>query len=66
MKEEFPWATFCVVVLTFIVAAVGGAVVIWGEPGALSFAEYARLLARFAIALGVLSIGRGIRHTARR
>lgn len=60
MKEEFPWATVCMVILLLIAAVVGGAVVIWGDNGALSFEQYLNDLGRFAIGLGLLGIGRGV------
>jgi hypothetical protein len=50
--------------LTLIVAVVGGAVVIWGDPGALSFKDYATILAGFAAGHGLLGIGRGIKAGA--
>ena len=58
--NDFPWSTFCVVILT-VVAAVGGmAVVIWGDPGTLTFENYLKYMGEYAIALGVLGVGRGI------
>jgi heme A synthase len=63
--NEFPWSTACIVILTILAALVGGAVVIWGEPGALSFEDYLKSMAMFAGALGLLGIGRGIRANAK-
>lgn len=58
---EFPWATFCTVALAFLVAVVGGAVVVFGDPGALSFESYTDTLSKFAIGVGLLGVGRGVR-----
>jgi hypothetical protein len=55
-----PWATIGVWLLTLIAAIVGGVVVIWGDPGALSFEDYIEILGGFAVAHGLLGIGRGI------
>jgi len=46
--------------LTAVYAVVGGALVIWGDPGALSFDQYGDTLVKFAGAIGLLGIGRGI------
>lgn len=59
--NEFPWATVTVVVLTVIAAAAGAAVVIWGNPGTLSFANYLKYMGEYAAGLGLLGIGRGVR-----
>lgn len=59
--SEFPWATVTTVIVTLVVAVVGGAVVIWGDPGALSFDDYVKTLTGMGIANGLLGIGRGIR-----
>ena len=64
-NDEFPWATFCIVFLTVVAAAVGGAVVIWGKPGVLSFQEYLKYMSGYAAALGLLGIGRGIRASSK-
>lgn len=58
--NEFPWATACLVALTLIVAIVGGAVVIIGN-SELNFEDYVKTLGAFAVGLGLLGIGRGIR-----
>jgi hypothetical protein len=63
MQEDvpaIPWATIGVWLLTLIAAIVGGVVVIWGDPGALSFEDYIKILGGFAVAHGLLGIGRGI------
>lgn len=60
-NRDFPWATFGVLGLTSIIAIVGGAVVIWGHPGALSFNEYVDAMWKFALAAGVLGVGRGVK-----
>lgn len=69
--SEFPWATAMTVMITLIVTLVGGAVVIWGDPGTLSFEKYVQVLTGLCVANGVLGIGRGIRangkmHATRR
>ena len=60
LSDALPWATIFLCALTLIYAIVGGAVVIWGDPGALSFDQYGKYLLGFAGALGVLGVGRGI------
>ena len=60
LSDSAPWATLLVGGLVLIAAGVGGAVVIWGKDGALTFSEYLDLLKNFAIAVGILGIGRGI------
>lgn len=53
-------ATVLVVIAALIVLCVGGAVVIWGHEGALSFEDYLNDIIKVAGALGVLGIGRGL------
>jgi hypothetical protein len=60
LNDTLPWATIIMGALVLIAAAVGGAVVIWGKPGALSFQEYLNMLKTFAVAVGILGVGRGI------
>jgi len=60
LNDSRPWATIIIGALTLIVAGVGGGIVLWGKPGALSFHQYLDELQRFAIAVGILGIGRGI------
>jgi hypothetical protein len=62
---EFPWATALMVLLCLIVAGVGGVVVIFGDEGALTFQEYVNVLQKFAIAIGLLAVGRGVRSGLR-
>lgn len=59
--NEFPWATAMIFIVGVVVVLVGGAVVIWGTPGTLSFNDYLNDLKNFAVAVGLLGIGRGIR-----
>jgi hypothetical protein len=59
-NDSMPWATILAGILVVVAAGVGGAVVIWGKPGALSFEQYLDLMKNFAIAVGILGIGRGI------
>jgi heme A synthase len=61
LNRDFSWATIGVLGLTAIIAIVGGAVVIWGHPGALSFDQYVNAMWKFALAAGVLGIGRGVK-----
>jgi hypothetical protein len=65
MSEEFPWATVTVVALTIIAAVAGAAVVIWGDPGTLSFENYLKYMGAYAVSLGLLGIGRGVRAGAK-
>lgn len=58
LDNSTPWATIGVWVLTLVVALVGGAVVIWGR--GLDFKTYVEVLGGFAVAHGLLGIGRGI------
>lgn len=60
-NRELPWATIGVLGLTGVIAVVGGAVVIWGHPGALSFDSYVNAMWKFALAAGVLGVGRGVK-----
>lgn len=59
LTDEKPWMTICVVFIVFIVAIVGGVVVIV-SPDHLSFQEYITLLTGLAVGSGLLGIGRGI------
>jgi hypothetical protein len=59
INNDQPWATIMMVILVGIAAIAGGAVVVFhGET--LSFEQYLDLLKNFAIAVGILGIGRGI------
>lgn len=60
LSNALPWATIGLFVLTGLYALTGAAVVLWGDPGALSFNEYGDKLVWFAGAFGVLGVGRGI------
>lgn len=61
LNKSIPWATILLLVLVLIAALVGGGVVIWGRPGALSFENYLGDLKDFAFAVGLLGVGRGIK-----
>lgn len=61
LSSDFPWATFGVVLLTSVIALVGGGVVIWGHPGALSFNDYIDAMWKFTAAVGILGVGRGVK-----
>lgn len=63
--KEFPWATVLTALATLVVVIVGGVVVIFGEPGALSFQDYVKDLTGLGVANGLLGIGRGIRSGAK-
>jgi hypothetical protein len=60
LDDTKPWATLMIGLLVVIVAAVGGAVVLFGDEGALSFEAYLSTIKDFAIAVGILGVGRGI------
>lgn len=64
-SNEFPWATVTIVALSVVAGLAGAAVVIWGNPGTLSFAEYLKYMGEYAGGLGLLGIGRGIRAHAK-
>jgi hypothetical protein len=59
LKDTIPWATIMLGVLV-AVAAIAGAVVVIVHGESLSFERYLDLMKSFAIAVGVLGIGRGI------
>jgi hypothetical protein len=61
LSKSISWATVLTVILVAIAALVGGAVVIWGPAGALSFQQYLDDLQKFAVAVGLLAIGRGVK-----
>ncbi len=63
-SDALPWATIFLCAITALYAVIGGAIVIWGDPGALSFNEYGDKLVWFAGALGILGIGRGVASTS--
>jgi DNA-binding transcriptional regulator of glucitol operon len=54
-----PWATIMTAILVAI-AAIAGAVVVIRNPNSLSFQQYLDILKNFALAVGVVGIGRGI------
>jgi hypothetical protein len=55
--------TWLMIGLCTIAAVVGGAVVIWGDPGTLSFAEYLDTLWKFALAAAGVAVARGVAAT---
>jgi hypothetical protein len=61
MAKNLSWVTIGVILLTTVIAIVGGAVVIWGHPGALSFQEYIDTMWKFAVAVGIVGVGQGIK-----
>ena len=59
LNDSMPWATIMTAVLVGI-AAVAGAVVVIRNPSSLDFQQYLDVLKNFAIAVGIVGIGRGI------
>jgi hypothetical protein len=59
LNDSMPWATIMTAVLVAF-AAVAGAVVVIRNPNSLSFQQYLDILKNFALAVGVVGIGRGI------
>lgn len=59
LNDSMPWATIMTAVLVGI-AAIAGAVVVIRNPNSLSFQQYLDVLKNFAIAVGIVGIGRGI------
>ncbi len=59
ISDSIPWATLMIGILVGIAAIAGGVVVIVNSD-ALSFQQYLDLLKNFAIAVGILGVGRGI------
>lgn len=56
-SNTLPWATIGLYALTMFYAVIGGIEVLRGQ---LDFEKYGTLLAGFAVAFGVLGVGRGI------
>ncbi len=59
LNDSMPWATIMMGALVAI-AAVAGAVVVIVHPSALNFQQYLDILKNFAIAVGIVGVGRGI------
>jgi hypothetical protein len=59
LNDRLPWATIMLGILVGI-AAIAGAVVVIVHGESLSFEKYLDLLKNFAIAVGILGVGRGI------
>jgi hypothetical protein len=59
LNDSMPWATIMTAILVAI-AAIAGAVVVIRNPDSLSFQQYLDILKNFALAVGVVGIGRGI------
>lgn len=59
INDSLPWATIMTAVLVGI-AAIAGAVVVVRNPDSLDFQQYLDILKNFAIAVGIVGIGRGI------
>jgi hypothetical protein len=60
MFREIGLVTLVTCVIAVLAALVGGAVVVWGSPGALSFDTYLKDMAGFVAGLGIVGVGRGI------
>lgn len=58
-NDTFPWMTFLTVVIALVIVAVGGIVVILGN---LTFDEYLNDLTKFAVGVGLVAVGRGIKQ----
>jgi hypothetical protein len=56
--NDGPVMTVTLCILIVVAALVGGAVVIWGDPGALSFEGYLNVLWKFALAVAGLAYAR--------
>ncbi len=59
LNDSMPWATIMMAVLVGI-AAIAGAVVVVVHPSSLQFQQYLDILKNFAIAVGIVGVGRGI------
>jgi hypothetical protein len=59
LNDSLPWATIMTAVLVAIAAIAGGVVVIV-NPDSLNFEQYLNVLKQFAIAVGIIGVGRGI------
>jgi hypothetical protein len=59
LTDAKPWATIMTAILVGIAAIAGGAAVVF-NPESLNFQEYLDVLQNFAIAVGIVGVGRGI------
>jgi hypothetical protein len=59
LTDSMPWATIMMAILVGI-AAVAGAVVVITHPSSLQFQQYLDILKNFAVAVGIVGVGRGI------
>ncbi len=59
LNDSLPWATIMTALLVGI-AAIAGAVVVILNPDTLNFQQYLDVLKNFALAVGIVGIGRGI------
>lgn len=59
LNDSMPWATIMMAVLVGI-AAIAGAVIVIVHPSSLDFQQYLDILKNFAIAVGIVGVGRGI------
>lgn len=65
MLKDIGIVTLVACLIAVIAAIVGGMVVVFGDPGALSFEDYLKAMVGFVAGLGLLGIGRGIHLGAR-
>jgi hypothetical protein len=47
--------------LLFLVAGVGGVLIIFDQAGSMSYEDYTNILTKMALALGLLGIGKGVK-----
>jgi hypothetical protein len=59
LNDSMPWATIMMAVLVGI-ASIAGAVVVIVHPSSLQFQQYLDILKNFAVAVGIVGVGRGI------
>jgi hypothetical protein len=59
LNDSMPWATIMLAILVGV-AAIAGAVVVIVHGEALSFQQYLDILKNFAVAVGIVGVGRGI------
>jgi hypothetical protein len=57
LNDKTPWMTIAVLMIAIIIVGVGGVAVITDH---LTFELYLKNLREFAIAIGIVAVGRGI------
>lgn len=58
INDNVPWMTITILVIAIIIVGIGGVAVILNN---LTFEMYLNDLEKFAIGVGVVAVGRGIR-----